>query len=160
MYFSTPKLTAICIAFTSLICSVHSNCIERPMFLKSISFGLIDRWCKPGQKPDPPFDFKKWASTHTFSRPTGTVGYARPTGARIFWQNNFMPTGIAGKHRVLPTGGVFWHQPGQAGTAASRIPRPTFTFTHHSKSTSTASATTTSRAPTQTPQPRAVEWTG
>ena len=187
MYFSTSATAAVLIAFTSIFSSVHAGCVERPKYtlLNKLSFGGIFRspnWCKPGEKPDPPFDFKKWSATHTVNRPTGVFGYARPTGTGIFWHNRFGTTGTAGNGRPLPTGGifwnkpgqtgtagtgrlfptggVFWHKPGQTGTAVSRMPRPTFTFHQKPKSTSTASTTTTNRKAFQTPKPRAVEWAG
>jgi len=166
MYFSSSATAAVLIAFTTLFSSVHANCIEPPKhkFMSKVPFGSIFRsskWCKAGEKPDPPFDFKKWASTHTVKRPTGVFGYARPTGTGIFWHNKFGVTGTSGNGRALPTGGVFWHKPGQTGTAVSRMPRPTFTVHHTSMVTSKASTTTSnSRRSFQTPNPRAVEWTG
>ena len=175
MYFSTSATAAIFIAFTSIFSNVHAGCIERPKHkaFNKLSFGGLFRsskYCNPEKKPDPPFDFKKWTASHTINRPTGVFKHMRPTGSGLYWLGKLGATGTAGAGRVLPTAGVFWHKPGQTGTAVSRIPRPAFTFPHAPKPTSTASkststsstttssTTTTTRKSFQTPRPRGVEW--
>ena len=166
MRISTPATTAIFIAFTTLFSSVQANCVERPksILLNKFTFGGIfksTKWCKPGEKPTPPFDFKKWSATRTGNRPTGVSGYVRPTGsAGVFWYNRFGATGTAGTGRPNPTAGVFWHKPGQTGTAVSRVPRPTITIHKKIRSTTIVTATATNKKPFQTTGPRAVEWTG
>lgn len=158
MYFSSTATAALFVTFTALISNIYAVCIEPPKHLKHHPIGIDKRssirFCKHGEKPDPPFDFKKWESSIHNLRPTGVLGHALPT--EHYWTHRFVPTGT-GAGRAHPTG-VFWHNEFRhTGTAVSHRPRPTHTFHHKTKSTGTASTTKKSF---QTKHPRAVDWSG